>query len=174
MGYGNFGFDPAMAADADRIFTLVADTMFNQGQIDANMRNALMSQYGTYRSSIINDVVTKASQSGQAPDQQMIQESIHGFITNVIQSIASRPPTGSYGGYGTGYGQPMCGGYGQPSYGGYGAAVGTYGGYQAGTLYTNPRYHQSPGYGQPAYGGYQGYQSYRGGYMPQNTMPLGT
>ena len=170
MSYG-FGFDPAMAADADRIFQLVVDTMFNQGQIDANQRNVLMSQYGTYRSSIINDVVTKASQSGRSPDQQMIQESIHGFVTNVIQSYANRP-MGTYGGYG----QPA---YGQPTYGGYGAPVGgmvggygqpTYAGYQAGTLYSNPRYHMGqPGYGQPAYAGYQGgYQTgYRGGYVPQ-------
>ena len=170
MSYG-FGFDPAMAADADRIFQLVVDTMFNQGQIDANQRNVLMSQYGTYRSSIINDVVTKASQSGRSPDQQMIQESIHGFVTNVIQSYANRS-MGTYGGYG----QPA---YGQPTYGGYGAPVGgmvggygqpTYAGYQAGTLYSNPRYHMGqPGYGQPAYAGYQGgYQTgYRGGYVPQ-------
>ena len=174
MSYGNYGFDPAMAADADRIFTLVVDTMFNQGQIDVNMRNAIMSQYGTYRSSIINDVVTKASQANRAPDQQMIQESIHGFVTNVMQSIASRQSAGTYGGYGAGYGQPVYGGYGQPQYG-----VGTYGGYQTGTLYTNPRYHSNPGYGQPQYGGYQGYQgyqnnAYRGGYIPQQQQPQGT
>lgn len=184
MSYGTYGFDPAMAADADRIFQLVVDTMFNQGQIDANMRNGLMSQYGTYRNSIINDVVTKASQSGRTPDQQMIQESIHGFVTNVIQSYANRAQMGgTYGGYGQPtYGQPSYGGYGQPSYGGYGqpAGCGGYGqptgyGYQSGTLYSNPRYHMGQqGYGQPAgYGGYQGgYQGgYRGGYMPQNDIP---
>ena len=180
MSYGTYGFDPAMAADADRIFQLVVDTVFNQGQIDANMRNNLMAQYGTYRSSIINDVVTKANQAGRAPDQQMIQESIHGFVTNVIQSLASRAPMGGYGGYGQpGYGQPGFGGgyagYGQPSYGGYGQPA-AYAGYQAGTLYSNPRYHMGqPGYGQPVgYTGYQGgYQGggYRGGYMPQQDTP---
>ena len=181
MSYGTYGFDPAMAADADRIFQLVVDTMFNQGQVDANVRNALMSQYGTYRNSIINDVLTKANQAGRTPDQQMIQESIHGFVTNVIQSYANRGPMGgSYGGYGqpVGYGgQPAgFGGYGGApiggSYGGYGQPAG-YGGYQAGTLYSNPRYHMGqPGYNQPAgYGGYQGgYQGgYRGGYVPQQT-----
>ena len=175
MSYGTYGFDPAMAADADRIFQLVVDTMFNQGQVDANVRNALMSQYGTYRNSIINDVLTKASQAGRTPDQQMIQESIHGFVTNVIQSYANRGPMGgAYGGYGQpiGYGQPAgYGGYGAPmgaGYGGYGQPAG-YGGYQAGTLYSNPRYHMGqPGYGQPS--GYVGYQGgYRGGYVPQQT-----
>ena len=169
MSYGTFGFDPAMAADADQIFQLVVDTMFNQGQIDANMRNAIMSQYGTYRNSIINDVVTKASQAGRAPDRQTIQESIHGFVTNVMQSIASRPAAGAYGGYGAGFGQPIYSGYGQPQYGGYVNPAGSYGAYQAGTLYTNPRYHQGT-CGQPQYGGYQGYQGngvYRGGYVPQ-------
>lgn len=171
MSYG-YGFDPAMAADADRIFQLVVDTMFNQGQLDANQRNVLMSQYGTYRSSIINDVVTQASAAGRQPDQQMIQESIHKFVTNVIQSYANRPQMGAYGGYGQPvYGQPTYGGYGAPApmgapYGGYGQPAG-YAGYQAGTLYSNPRYHMGqPGYGQPA--GYQGYQGgYRSAYVPQ-------
>ena len=146
MNYGTYGFDPAMAADADRIFQLVVDTLFNQGQLDANQRSVLMNQYGTYRSSIINDVVTKASQAGRVPDQQMIQESIHGFVTNVIQSLnTQRQNIGGYMGY-----TP------NNSYIGYGQQPGCYTtGYQPNNAYSNPMISAGQiGYGQPS-----GYQS---------------
>lgn len=156
MNYGTYGFDPAMAADADRIFQLVVDTLFNQGQLDANQRNVLMNQYGTYRSSIINDVITKASQSGRTPDQQMIQESIHGFVTNVIQSLsAQRQNMGGYSGYNPG------------GYVSYGQQPG-YTGYQPNTFYSNPMYSTGQvGYGQPS-GYHSNYQpNGYNGYAPQ-------
>lgn len=157
MSFTNYGFDPSMAADADQIFQSVIDIIHSQGQIDANTRNMVMSQYGTYRNSIISGVMSKAAQAGRSADRQMIQDAIHSFVANVLQSP---PRAGSYGGYGSVYGQSQYGGYGQVYGGGYPPPQPT------GTFYPNPNWQTSqPAYGQSSYGGYPSGQM-TGGYTP--------
>lgn len=159
MAYSNYGMDPNMAADMDRIFFDVLSVMMNNGSIDVGARNFCDNQYRQFRHAILGGIPNKANATGRPIDLNLIQDAVHEFIQNVLTSYKTQPA--GYGAMPGGY--PVGGMYA----GGLGAytsypAGGAYGGAPMGTAYHNPAYGNS---GYPVGGGYPGaYSSYRNRY----------
>ena len=167
MAYSNYGMDPNMAADMDRIFCDVLTVMMNNGSIDVNARNFCDTQYRQFRHAILGSIPQKAQAANRPIDLNLIQDAVHEFIQNVLTSFKSQS---AYGGY------PQ-GGY--PAGGMYNGGLGAYTSYPAGGMYGVPP-QMGTSYHNPAYGGGTGYSGYPSGgygsyrrYPGANNIPCG-